>query len=65
LDAALEAQKNASTAEEKLRADEAVRYWSDTISEVTNRVEQAEEDLADALENALEGIQEMYTTMIE
>ena len=65
LDAALEAQKNASTAEEKLRAEEAVRYWSDTISEVTNRVEQAEEDLADALENALEGIQEMYTTMIE
>jgi hypothetical protein len=48
-----------------LRADEAVRYWSDTINEVTNRVEQAEEDLADALENALEGIQEMYTTMIE
>lgn len=65
LDVALEAQKNASTAEEKLRAEEAVRYWSDTISEVTNRVEQAEEDLADALENALEGIQEMYTTMIE
>ena len=65
LAAALEAQKNASSAEEKLRADEAVRYWSDTISEVTTRVEEAEKDLADALENALEGIRDMYTVMIE
>ena len=65
LAAALEAQKNASSAEEKLRADEAVRYWSDTISEVTTRVEEAEKDLADALENALEGIRDMYTVMME
>jgi len=65
LDAALEAQKNASTAEEKLRAEQAVAYWRDTIDEVSDRVAQAEEDLADALENALEGIKDMYTVMIE
>lgn len=65
LDVAYEAQKNATTAEEKLRAQESIRYWSETIEEVTNRVNEAQENLNEKLEEALEGIKDAYTTMVE
>lgn len=65
LDAALEAQKNASTEEERIRAEEAAKYWSDMVDETQNRIDEAQESLADALENALESIKNEFSVALQ